>query len=261
MTGIAELTLAAKLARISARWIARQVVSLRSNDPLISITFDDFPRSALDNGGRLLEAEGGAGTFYAAFGLAGTDTPVGPVGRLADLAACVDRGHEIACHSYDHLDCFVATAQQIDESLARNQAIARELGVASFKHFAYPFGRYSATAKRIAMRRYVSARGITPGVNRGNIDLGLLKSVALYSHLDRRRWAPYFAALQSRGGWLIFYTHDVSSSPSPYGCTPEDLNFVIRRAKEIGATVLPVGAVVEKFLASSAGDRQQAGFN
>jgi peptidoglycan/xylan/chitin deacetylase (PgdA/CDA1 family) len=245
-----ELPLASKLARLSARWIARSVVPFRSDRPIVSVTFDDFPISALDGGGRLLEQEGVAGTFYAAFGLAGTDTPVGPVGRLAELAACVARGHEIACHTYQHLDCFTATAQEIDRSLARNQAVARELGLPALRHFAYPFGRYDPATKKIAMRHFGSARGNTWGINRGDIDLGLLKSVALYSHSGESRWAPYFRALQSRGGWLIFYTHDVSASPSPYGCTPADLSLVIRRAREIGAALLPVGAVVDKLLAA-----------
>jgi peptidoglycan/xylan/chitin deacetylase (PgdA/CDA1 family) len=249
--------LASKLGQISARWLARNIVPFCSDVPIVSITFDDFPRSALDDGGRVLEAEGIAGTYYTAFGLAGTDTPVGPIGRLSELAACVGRGHEIGCHTYDHLDCFAATAQQIDKSLARNQSVARDLGLPPFKHFAYPFGRYGVTAKTTAMRHYASARGIDWGVNRDAIDLGLLKSVALYSQLGRSRWAPYIAALQARGGWLIFYTHDVSTSPTAYGCTPEDLSFVIRRAREIGAMMLPVGAVVDKLLSSASAERRE----
>jgi peptidoglycan/xylan/chitin deacetylase (PgdA/CDA1 family) len=242
---------ASRLAQVSARWLARTVIPFRFERPVVSISFDDFPRSALDRGGRLLEAKGVAGTFYTALGLADSETAVGPVGRLAELAACVERGHEIACHTYDHLDCFAATGRQIDKSLAANQAVARDLGLPPLRHFAYPFGRYGVTAKKIAMRHYASARGISWGVNRGDIDLGLLKSVALYAHFGQARWDPYLAALQSGGGWLIFYTHDVATSPSPYGCTPEDLNFVLRRAGEIGATVLPVGAVVDKLLAVS----------
>ena len=58
-------------------------------------------------------------------------------------------------------------------------------------------------------------------------------------------------------GWLIFYTHDVSERPSPYGCTPEKLRFVVRRAKEIGASILPVGTVVDKLLATQVSNHQR----
>jgi peptidoglycan/xylan/chitin deacetylase (PgdA/CDA1 family) len=240
-----------KLSGVAARWVARRIVPFHLDSPILSITFDDFPRSALEAGGRLLEAEGISGTFYAAFGLAGADTLVGPVGQLADLAACADRGHEIACHTYDHIDCSTASTHKMDETIAHNQAVARDLGLPPFKQFAYPFGHYGIAAKKTAMRHYASARSTIWGVNRGSIDLSLLKSVPVYSRPEAPRLESYFDQLRSRGGWLIFYTHDVAKRPSPYGCTPEKLAAVIRRAREIGATILPVGAVVDRLLASA----------
>src|ERR1700724_103861 len=97
------------------------------------------------------------------------------------------------------------------------------------------------------MQSYASARTITWGVNRCNVDLALLKSVPIYSRGGAPRLALYLDELQSCSGWLIFYTHDVSERPSPYGCTPSKLKSVIRRAREMGASVLPVGAVVDKL--------------
>jgi len=47
------------------------------------------------------------------------------------------------------------------------------------------------------------------------------------------------------GGWLIFATHDVSDSPTPYGCTPTFFEEVVRYAVESGACVLPIVAAVE----------------
>jgi peptidoglycan/xylan/chitin deacetylase (PgdA/CDA1 family) len=236
-----------KLTESIARLVDRHVVPFRFAHPVISFTFDDYPCSALDVGGRILESEGISGTYYTAFGLAETDTAAGAVGRLGDLAACVARGHEIACHTYDHLDCMTASADEVALSLARNQGVARGLGLPPFSNFAYPFGHYGVTGKRIAMQSYASARTVTWGVNRGNVDLALLKSVPIYSRGGSPRLALYLDELQSCNGWLIFYTHDVSERPSPYGCTPSKLKSVIRRAREMGASVLPVGAVVDKL--------------
>jgi len=91
-------------------------------------------------------------------------------------------------------------------NLDRNRKIARDLGIPSLRHFAYPFGRYGMTAKRIAMESYASARTILWGVNRTNIDLGLLKSVPIYSRSRSLRLASYLDGLSSRNGWLILYT-------------------------------------------------------
>lgn len=239
-----------KVTRVSARWIARDVVPFRLDGPIVSLTFDDFPNSALDVGGRILEDEGISGTFYTAFGLANTNAEVGPIGSLQDLATCVHRGHEIGCHTYDHLDCMRASAQEVNKSILRNQAVARELGLPPFRHFAYPFGYFGVAGKKTTMRHYASARTNMLGVNRDNIDLGLLKSVPIYSRSETPRLRHYLDDLQFRAGWLIFYTHDLSERPSPYGCTPEHLRFVVRRAQQIGASILPVGAVVDKLLAT-----------
>lgn len=237
-----------KLTEFSARLIDRHVVPFHFDHPIISFTFDDYPSSALDIGGRTLESEGISGTYYTAFGLAETDTPSGPVGRIEDLAACVERGHEIACHTYEHLDCMTASADEVAHSLARNQGVARDLGLPPFRHFAYPFGRFGVAGKRAAMQSYASARTITWGVNQTRIDLALLKSVPIYSREGPPDLAHYLDALQAHNGWLIFYTHDVSERPSPYGCTPAQLKSVIRRAREMGASILPVGAVVDELL-------------
>jgi peptidoglycan/xylan/chitin deacetylase (PgdA/CDA1 family) len=239
-----------KLAQFAARRTARHAVPFRLDRPVISLTFDDFPHSALDVGGSILESEGIAATYYASFGLAETDTPSGAVGRLEELAGCVDRGHEIACHTYEHLDCSAAPADEVARSLARNRQVAHKLGLPPLRNFAYPFGRVSVVAKRTAMQSYTSARGIGWGVNRAHIDLAWLKSVPLYSRDGPPDLAAYLDRLQSRSGWLILYTHDVSDHPSPFGCTPEKLRSVIRRAHEIGASILPVAAVVAQLLIS-----------
>ena len=46
-------------------------------------------------------------------------------------------------------------------------------------------------------------------------------------------------AVESRS-WLIFFTHDVSESPSDYGLTPENLRQVIEWCIDEGCQVLPV---------------------
>ena len=53
----------------------RKLFSIHLQRPLISFTFDDFPRSAIHTGGAILNRFGVAGTYYAAFGLVDQSTP------------------------------------------------------------------------------------------------------------------------------------------------------------------------------------------
>jgi hypothetical protein len=95
------------------------------------------------------------------------------------------------------------------------------------------------------MQHYTSARGGDSGVNSGDIDLGLLKSVPLYARDGGAGWEPYMKQLEAAPGWLVIRTHDVANAPSEYGCTPGELLNVIRQARKSGARVLPVGSVVD----------------
>ncbi len=40
--------------------------------------------------------------------------------------------------------------------------------------------------------------------------------------------------------WLIFFTHDVGETPSPYGCTPALFEHALESALTLGCQVLPV---------------------
>ena len=54
------------------------------------------------------------------------------------------------------------------------------------------------------------------------------------------------ARTASERGWLIAYGHDVMDGPTPYGCTPDDLDRVIRLAKAADLDILPVAAAWER---------------
>jgi hypothetical protein len=45
-------------------------------------------------------------------------------------------------------------------------------------------------------------------------------------------------------GWLVLSTHDVSDTPTPYGCTPDLFERVVRWAADSGARILPVAAAL-----------------
>jgi peptidoglycan/xylan/chitin deacetylase (PgdA/CDA1 family) len=135
-------------------------------------------------------------------------------------------------------------AEALTLSLDANAAwVSERLGGYRMTTFAYPFGDCSLSAKRAIRRRFDLGRGVRDGVNAGREDRGLIKSIGLES----RRLPGYdLEALMAEAaegrGWLTAYGHDVSDRPTDYGCTPDDLDRVLRLAKSAGLDILPVGA-------------------
>ena len=59
----------AKLSRKMLPYRARRDLHFKLDRPVVSFTFDDFPRSAITNGSDLLEKENWLASFYVAAGL------------------------------------------------------------------------------------------------------------------------------------------------------------------------------------------------
>jgi hypothetical protein len=50
--------------------------------------------------------------------------------------------------------------------------------------------------------------------------------------MDRNGIDRAFDEAQTNNGWLIFYGHDVSDRPSPYGCSPALLAHALEAARQ-----------------------------
>ena len=44
----------------------------------------------------------------------------------------------------------------------------------------------------------------------------------------------------AKGGWLIFYSHDVATEPSAYGCTPSLLRHALEAASRRNVPIVSV---------------------
>ena len=51
---------------------------------------------------------------------------------------------------------------------------------------------------------------------------------------------------KDHNGWVIFFTHDVSDDPSPYGTTPSELAMLVDEALANQIEVLPVKSAAGK---------------
>jgi peptidoglycan/xylan/chitin deacetylase (PgdA/CDA1 family) len=233
----------------------KKVFVVPGSKPIISFTFDDFPRSAYLVGGKLLDSYGIRGTYYLAMGLMNTQTKVGPQFTTKDLKCLVGDGHELGCHTFGHLDAFITPVARYKQSMCKNlESLQRLLPHVELETFSYPFGRITLSAKKVAGQRFACCRSIIPGINSGVIDLSMLSTISLYSrHMRLDQIRDLIWENSHVKGWLIFYTHDVCENPSAFGCTPEYLKEVVKWSVESGAEVLPVRAALEVLRARLAG--------
>jgi peptidoglycan/xylan/chitin deacetylase (PgdA/CDA1 family) len=231
-----------RLNNVATRNIPVKLIRSHLDRPLASITFDDFPKSAWREGRPILERYGARATYYAAGRFCGETEGGIEYYTPEDLLEIRDAGHEIGCHTFSHQYGTGVPSRPLTADTDRNQNfIGGLLGDYPLSSFAYPYGDVSPRTKRLFSRRFPTSRGIRRGVNAGLIDLAQLKAVGL----EHKSWNPgvverVVAEAARRNGWIIFFTHDISEAPSPYGATPEMLDHALACVRTAGIDILPV---------------------
>lgn len=228
--------------------LARRMAAVRCSPPIASFSFDDVPLSAYREGVRALEACGGLGTFYVAGRLIAARDGHEPMLGPEEILDLCERRHEIGCHTFAHRRAGGRETADIHADLDENaRALGKVIPGVTLMSFAYPYGEVSLRLKRVAGSRFQTCRAIKAGVNAGAVDLALLRANAIYSTTySSASIDALLARAVERQGWVIFYTHDVRSRPSAYGCEPEQLRWAIERAREAGLEILPVGEAVRQ---------------
>jgi peptidoglycan/xylan/chitin deacetylase (PgdA/CDA1 family) len=241
LRGLAERAMVSARVRLT-RNIKLGAMRSQLTEPVVSFTFDDFPRSALLEGGRILRHAGWTGTYYAAGSFCGRRVDGLEYFTPADLLRVDQEGHEIGCHTFGHLNLRTARSRTIIEDLERNKAFVREiLPKLRFASFAYPFGDLDLSAKALLVRQFSTCRGIWGGLNKGWIDRAQLSSVALERReLDESQIEAWLDQASAANAWLVFFTHDVSDNPSPYGCPTDTFARIVASVARRRIKVLPV---------------------
>jgi peptidoglycan/xylan/chitin deacetylase (PgdA/CDA1 family) len=241
--------------RQAARLLFKRRFVISTPRPLISFTFDDFPRSALSMGGTILHRFGVAGTYYASLGLIDQDAPSGRIFVPDDLKIVLDQGHELGCHTFSHCDAWRTPRRAFERSIAENRtALAKLLPGAEFRTFSYPINPpWPLTKSRIA-NSFLCCRGGGQTFNAGIADLNLLSAYFLEQNRNVQAAKNLIDRNQSARGWLIFATHDIAANPTRFGCTPAFFEDVVRYAVSSGARILPVVSALEALRSSDGGE-------
>ena len=234
--------------RTAASLVFRKPFWIKPQRSLISFTFDDFPRSALLSGGAILNRYGLAGTYYVSLGLVGQTSPSGQLFSLDDLATLFEQGHELGCHTFSHCESWETDPSVFEDSVIKNRAALCDLFPgAKFESFSYPISMPRPFSKARIAPYFLSCRGGGQTFNAGRTDLNQLSAYFLEkSRYDIQAIKNIIDQNHQSHGWLILATHDVSASPTPFGCTPDFFEEVVKYAVGSGAQILPVvGAMGE----------------
>jgi peptidoglycan/xylan/chitin deacetylase (PgdA/CDA1 family) len=233
-----------KMRRRAGRYLDVRAEMIQPARGVLSLSFDDIPASAWLEAGPILAEHGVKATYYVCGGLSGGRNLDLPQFETEHLQALHEAGHEVGCHTYEHVSTLTLSPAELEASLARNAAwVSERLDDYQMLSFAYPFGDCALGAKPVIDRRFLCGRGVRDGINAGRVDRNLLQAVGLES----RRLPGYdleqlVANTAASKGWLIAYGHDVSDAPTPYGCRPEDIDRLIRLAKAADLDIQPVAA-------------------
>jgi peptidoglycan/xylan/chitin deacetylase (PgdA/CDA1 family) len=227
---------------VLTRNIKARALATRLSEPVVSFSFDDFPRSAVTEGGRMLSERGWAGTFYAAGSFCGREVDGIPYFTADDLLQVHEEGHEIGCHTFSHLRLAHQRASTVLDDLKRNaDFLAKILPDHRSSSFAYPFGDLRLPQKRLLSHEFGVCRGIWSGINRGRMDFGELKAVGLAQiGADFDEVVGWLDLAIREKAWLILFTHDIAPRPSPYGCQTDDFAKLLDIVAARNVRVLPV---------------------
>ncbi len=234
----ADRSLKGKLRRRLALLTHRRPVRVALDRPMITFSFDDAPATAADAGASVLNLRGIRGTWYFSAGLAGQSGPMGVYATAEDAKRLAAAGHEIACHTFSHLDCGKANAGAIRADVERNAEALRAWGAEASESFAYPYGDVSTAAKASLGGRYRTLRTVQAGLVETGADANQLPSVGIEGPDGETVALRWLDRAADQKAWLILYTHDVQAEPSPWGCTPEALGRLADAAKARGFDVV-----------------------
>jgi peptidoglycan/xylan/chitin deacetylase (PgdA/CDA1 family) len=243
--------------RIASRKLARREVIMLNDRPLISFTFDDFPRSALFGGGALLQQFGVVGTYYASLGLMEKVAPTGEIFRRSDLAVLLKQGHELGCHTFAHCHAYDTSADEFERSILDNRhALYRVAPEARFETMSYPISCARPDTKRRCAKYFSACRAGGQTFNEGTIDLNHLSAFFLEQSRDNPEAITCIIDETCRArGWLILATHDVCDDPTAYGCTPDLFESTVRYAVKSSAFVVPVREALKQLGVGSVSSR------
>jgi peptidoglycan/xylan/chitin deacetylase (PgdA/CDA1 family) len=183
---------------------------LRWDKPLVSITFDDGWQSVYDRALPLLNQHGFRSTQY--LNASSIETP--NFMTAAEVRQLHEAGHEIAAHSYEHVDLTSIGVDRLDEQLRKSEEALAAAGLGT-QDLAPPFGRSDPQVDWYASKYFDILRGTDDGINtRQNLDPHDLLVLYVTDETTTNAVAEALAQTSRVNGWLILVYHQIATPES-----------------------------------------------
>lgn len=183
---------------------------LRWDQPMVSITFDDGWQSVYDRALPLLDNHNFRSTQYV--NASSIETP--NFMTAAEVRQMHEAGHEIAAHSYEHVDLTYVGADRLHEEM-RKSAEALEAAGLGTNDLAPPYGRSDPQVDWYASKYFDMVRGTDQGLNtRQNLEPHNLKVFYVTDETTPDNLAEALAETSRVNGWLILVYHQIATSGS-----------------------------------------------
>lgn len=183
---------------------------LRWDQPMVSITFDDGWQSVHDRALPLLNKHGFPSTQYV--NASTIETP--KFMTAAEVRQMHEAGHEIAAHSYEHVDLTSIGADRLDEEMRRSEEMLAAAGLDT-DNLAPPYGRSDPQVDWYASKYFDIVRGTEQGINtRQNLESYDLKVFYVTDETTPDELAAALAETSRVNGWLILVYHQIAAPES-----------------------------------------------
>ena len=183
---------------------------LRWAQPMVSITFDDGWQSVYDRALPLLAQHDFLSTQYV--NASSIETP--NFMTAAEVRRMHQNGHEIASHSYNHVDLTSIGAGKLDEEMRKGEESLAAAGLGT-DNLAPPFGRSDPQVDWYASQYFDIVRGTREGINtRQNIDPRDLVVFYVTDETTSESLASALAQTARMNGWLILVYHQIATTES-----------------------------------------------
>lgn len=245
-----QLSISQRIVNRLANWKTLEQRPATLDRGVLSVTFDDFPRSAWTRARPILDRYDVRATYYVSGVFTGAQNRGFDHHTEQDLSDLVDSGHEIGCHTFGHLSAFEADADRYSHSCAQNAAFLETvLPGYRMDSFAFPYGHVRLSHRKALADRYATLRGIHPSATPSVVDRTLVAAVGLEAGHPEVNWQGLIEQAAREHRWVVLFTHEVEDSPSPYGTRPDDLERVLDSARKAGLTFATVGETWKRLAA------------
>ncbi|SCB77429.1 Polysaccharide deacetylase [Pseudarthrobacter enclensis] len=183
---------------------------LRWDRPMVSITFDDGWQSVYDRALPLLDRHGFRSTQYV--NASSIETP--NFMTAAEVQQLHQAGHEIAAHSYEHVDLTSIGTDRLDDQVRRSSEALAAAGLDT-RDLAPPYGRTDPQVDWYAGKYFDLIRGTDDGINtRQSLDPQDLKVFYVTDQTTLETLSQALAETRRMNGWLILVYHQISTPES-----------------------------------------------